>query len=605
MKNRLIISIYNFMGMKMAYERNYDLLNRKFRELLIPTISTSIAGNLAILIDAFLISFILDASYLSVVQCVEPFAILMTVLYWMFALGGSVLCSIAKADFDDRQGNELFTVSIISIIIISSAITIFALLFSDSIVTTLCFSDSLRPFVEQYFVLFLIGMPFLSYMVVMAYFIKSFGFLKFQFWVYLSSNIINVICDVLFMKYFNMGIAGAGLATTVAFVISALIISYYFLTPEKPLKIVKIKISTMLRYIVRICKSGMPVASTQLYATIKLFLINALLLFIIGEIGLASYNMCCNVLFLVTIFVVGILQTILPIVSVYYKEEDYNGVDYVTYKSLKIIICLGIIFSLLFIIFPKIILFLFNVNNASDIPIVMNAIRLFSFCFVGYGICNLYVFYAQSVQYNKLANGISLVEGLILPVVFAYLLGYIWGENGVWIAFPIAEFLAVLLIVIYSKYISKKTNNEYSGFFLNKTPMDDQVYEFTLTGTKEDVGQLSGNIQEYLSESESGMKVCLAIEEMLTHIINLNDEVDLIDIIIRDKKDEVLISIKYSGIPCNPTEKDNLKTSDIEGLEDIINSIDYSKIDDLNEIADNIEYSQILELNNVCITIKY
>lgn len=80
---------------------------------------------------------------------------------------------------------------------------------------------------------------------------------------------------------------------------------------------------------------------------------------------------------------------------------------------------------------------------------------------------------------------------------------------------------------------------------------------------------------------------------------------DLVDIIIRDKKDEVLISIKYSGIPCNPTKNDNLKTSEIEGLKEIMNSIDQSKIDDLIEIADKIDYSQILELNNVCITINY
>lgn len=589
----------------MAYERNYDLLNSKFRELLIPTISTSIAGNIAILIDAFLISFILGSDYLSVVQCVEPFVLLITVLYWIFALGGSVLCSIAKADFNDTEGNELFTVSLISVTIITLIITVLSLLFADSIVQILCSSLSLRPLVSQYFTLYLIGMPFLSYMVVMAYFIKSFGFLKFQFWVYLISNIINVICDILFMKYLNMGIGGAGLATTTGFTISAFIISYYFLKPEKPLKLVKIKISSMLNYIIRICKSGMGIASTELYISLKTFCINMILFMIIGGIGLSSYNMCCNVLFLVSIFIVGILQTILPIVSVYYKEEDFNGVDYVTHKSLKIVIGLGIFFSLLFIIFPEIILLLFNVTNANDVPFVMNAIRLYASCFIGYSICNLYVFYAQAVQYNKLANAISLVEGFILPVLFAYLFGYLWGLNGVWISFPAAEFLAVLLIWIYSRHVAKKTNNEYSGFFLNKTHNDDEVYEFTLKGTIKNVSQLFKDIQEYLSDSKTGTKVCLAIEEMLIHIINLNGEVDLVDIIIRDKKDEVLISIKYSGIPCNPTKNDNLENSEVEGLKEIMNSIDQSKIDDLIEIADKIDYSQILELNNVCITINY
>ena len=257
----------------------------------------------------------------------------------------------------------------------------------------------------------------------------------------------------------------------------------------------------------------------------------------------------------------------------------------------------------MFIIFPEIVLFIFNVTNVNDIPIIMNAVRLFSFSFMGYTISSLYIFYAQSVQYNKLANIISLLESLIFPVFFTYLLGYLLGVNGVWIGFSVAEFISVLFIFIYSKHVAKKTNDEYSGFFINKNNTDEEVYEFTLKGTVNNVVQLSQKVQTHLSEP--GTKVCLAIEEMLTHIIDLNGEIDLIDIIIRDKKDEVIISIKYSGIPCNPTEKDNIKTSDVEGVKEIIDSIDYSKIDDLTEIADNIDYSQILELNNVCITIKY
>ena len=72
----------------MKYERNFDLINRKFRELLLPTIAVSIAGNFAILIDAFLISFILGSSYLAVVQSIEPFACIVGLFYWMIGMGG-------------------------------------------------------------------------------------------------------------------------------------------------------------------------------------------------------------------------------------------------------------------------------------------------------------------------------------------------------------------------------------------------------------------------------------------------------------------------------------------------------------------------------------
>ena len=137
--------------------------------------------------------------------------------------------------------------------------------------------------------------------------------------------------------------------------------------------------------------------------------------------------MCYNALYLVDIFILGTVQSILPISAVYYKEEDFNGVDYVTKKSLKIVIAFGLFFSVLLIIFPQIVLFIFNVKNTADIPVILNVIRIFSISFIAFAVNSLYMFYAESVQYNKLANLITLFQGLIFPVVFAYLLTYLWG----------------------------------------------------------------------------------------------------------------------------------------------------------------------------------
>ena len=100
----------------MKYERNFNLINKKFRELLIPTIAVSIAGNFAILIDAFLISLILGSNYWAVVQSIEPFCFIVGLFYWMIGIGGSILCSIAKADFDDEKANTIFTVSLVSML---------------------------------------------------------------------------------------------------------------------------------------------------------------------------------------------------------------------------------------------------------------------------------------------------------------------------------------------------------------------------------------------------------------------------------------------------------------------------------------------------------
>ena len=77
---------------------------------------------------------------------------------------------------------------------------------------------------------------------------------------------------------------------------------------------------------------------------------------------------------------------------------------------------------------------------------------------------------------------------------------------------------------------------------------------------------------------------------MLVNIINSNDEVDTIDVIVRDNGDEILISIKDTGIDFNPViENDNLE---------------FDNISVLNKIAEKIDYSRVLGLNSTVITIK-
>jgi len=84
--------------------------------------------------------------------------------------------------------------------------------------------------------------------------------------------------------------------------------------------------------------------------------------------------------------------------------------------------------------------------------------------------------------------------------------------------------------------------------------------------------------------------VCLAIEEMLVNIININDDVDAIDVIVKNNDDNILISIKDTGIDFNPV----VENDDLE----------FDNISVLNKIADKVEYSRVLGLNSTVITIN-
>ena len=572
----------------MTYERNFDLLNSKFRELFFPTLMTSIAGNFAVLVDAFFISMFMGSVYLSVVQSIEPFVAFINVVYWLIGLGGSVVCTMAKAEFDDKRANSYFTVSIIGIIIVGLLITLSTVVFQGHYVDLLNHSAQMRPFVTQYFTYYALGVVFECYMVSVSYFIKTDGFIAMQFRAFLLCNIVNIIFDVVLMKFMNFGIAGAAMATTLGHIVSSAYITFYFLKSSRTLRLIKVKASEVMGCLSDICKSGFAVSSIPLYTTIRLVILNALIAGILGDLGLAAYDMCYNALFLADIFILGTVQSILPISSVYYKEEDFNGVDYVTKRSLRIVIGFGVFFSVLLIAFPQIVLAIFNVNNPSQIPVIENIIRIFSLCYVGFAINSLYSFYAESVQYDRLANIITLLQGLVFPVAFAYLLTYLWGAEGFWISFVVSEFATVLFIFIYSKFMARKSSGEYSGFFLIKKHDADAVFEFTINGNVDEAVGLSEKIQRSIDDERLSVLVSMAIEDMIVHIIDINDDVDLIDVIIRDNGEYILISIKYSGVGINVMDDESIE----------------SNIAIINKVSQNIDYSQILGLNNIVITIK-
>ena len=574
------------------YERNYKLINSKYREFLLPTLFTSMAGNISIFVDSILVSLLIGVINLSVMQVIEPVSTFLNLLYWMIGLGGSIVCSISKAEFDEKRSNELFTSSIISMIIIGVAIMLLSLAFSNNILQVLCTSSQLRPLVGEFFRYYILGIPFLCYMMAISYFIRADGFLKLPFISLVISNASNLVLDVVFIHYLNLGLEGAALATSISYIIGSLCMTTYFFRKTRTLRIVKIKISTLLRHLKDICKSGYSTASTQLYLTVKLYIINIVLLMLSGAIGLAAFNMCYNTLFIISIFIIGIAQSMSPIVSVYYKEKDFLGVDYVTRKSLKMMIIVSLAFVALLTLYPQVMLHIFTVKNPEYIPYILNAVRLFSLSYLGLGINFLYIFYAQAIQEDKLANVIQVLEGLILPIGMVLILAKYLNDFGIWISFFITEMLVLIFIIAYSRYASRKSNGKYHGFFINQSP-DKNFIDYTINADIEEAVGLSRKINEYLGSSIESTRISLAAEEILTNIIKLNNKMGTIDVYLKQTDDEIIFSIKDDGIEYNP----------IVEIDSQDNEYGFDNISMLNNIADKVDYTRVLGLNSTIITV--
>ncbi len=584
------------------YERKYDLLKSKFNEFLLPTLLTAMANNICLFCDALIVSFLVGSFNLAAIQVVVPIVTFVNLIYWAIGMGGSVLMSSSKAEYDNFKGNAYFTVSIISLVIFGIIFAVLGMVFIDPIAQFLCIATKnggiqLVSLVKNYLFITLIGIPFMCYLMSMSYFVRADGMPRLPLIAVIITNLVNITMDFVFIHFFGMGIGGAALATVFGDIVASVVISYYFLSSKRTLKMLsisKIKFNQFISYLKNIIVSGFPPASIQLFITLKLFIINYLIQIVIGGVGLVAFSVCDNVSFLIYMFAIGISQTMAPIVSVYYQEEDYASVRYTIKRAIKFAIISSAILMSIFIIYPDGLLFLFSIKNPADIPIVTDAIRLYSLCFMGLVVCFVMTYYAEAIKRERYSFMISIIEGFIVPVGVAILLIPLLGSTGIWIAFLIAEIVTIIFMFAYSKYTERKTNGEYSGFFLLKKQDPENVLDLSVNADNNEIVDLVHQVRAYLKSMGISdlisTRVALAIEEMLVTIVNTNEKLGPIDVLVKIKSENILISIKDQGVEFNPTTKRGNNKFD--------------NIAVLLKIADKVDYARVLGLNSTVITIK-
>ena len=271
--------------------------------------------------------------------------------------------------------------------------------------------------------------------------------------------IVNIVFDpILIYGWFGlpaMGIVGAAYATVGGQIVSAItgIILQKKKNTEVVLKLENVKPD--VKIIGEIFKIGLP----------------SILMNSIGSFMTASFNK----------IIMALNQYAVNVFGIYFKLQSFifmpvfgfnNGmISIVSYnygarkrKRLIRTIKLGLIYAVSFMLlgfaifqlFPGVFLSMFKLSEEAINTVGIPALRTISisFIFAGFSIICSAVF--QSFGYSLFSMFISIGRQLVTLLPVAYLLSLTGDVNNVWWAYPIAEFVCVVLSVIFYIYIYKK-----------------------------------------------------------------------------------------------------------------------------------------------------
>ncbi|MBR1603462.1 MAG: hypothetical protein IJ667_08480, partial [Synergistaceae bacterium] len=472
-----------------AYFKSGVLVNSKFREFFIPTVLSTMAGQLGVIVDSIIVGNFINAGAMASVGVCMPLNQLVAAIMMLISVGSGGLAAIASGARQHDEANRIFSAVTFLCFGIGALITLLCLPFTREIARFLSSADALVEGGWAYLHILIWRFPFMIALGGISVLIRSDGMAGLVSRAVLIGQVVNIGLDLLLIGPLKMGLEGAALATVISDIVgSGYLMIGYFKSSERTFRLVNILSNGLKSFIslsFNLIRSGVPAASGVGLVSLKVWCIYAILGKTGGAGAMTIYAVCVSCLSFVSMFISGGHRSMIPIVGVLYGEKDYQGIRMLARHVLKFTLLLVGAFVLFVLLSPQTILSLFNLP-----PELMaegaNAIRLFSISLIGVAVTFLMLYYYTTVQQRTAANILSFVEGFLAVVPLAWLLSKPFGLTGVWLAFILAELVGFMCIYLYIRVIREHSNGKFFDVYLIERSGKEMIYDVSIKATEDD-----------------------------------------------------------------------------------------------------------------------
>jgi len=428
-----------------------DLKNKRIGPLLaklsIPTTIGMLANSLYNIVDTIFIGRGVGTLAIAGVGIVFPVQVFIIALSQLIGWGSGSMVSRSLGKKDYEKAGLVAGNSFVSVAIIGLTASVVTLVFMNPILRLFGATENILPYARDYLFIVSFGFIYFPFMVSSNNLIRAEGNAKTSMLILLLATGSNIILDPIFIFVLNLGIKGAAYATIISQFIGVSYTISYFLRRKSfiPLK----KNYLRLKYPILKEMTGVGFASFVRHVSMSflIVLVNNSLRIYNGEIAIAVYSVVNKVIGFVTLPLLGVVKGVQPIIGYNYGAKNIKRVK----RSLKISILTaavyGLFFTTIFLIFPESVIRLFS----SDTELISSAafpLRMIVLLFPVVGPQVIGAGFFQSIGKAAPSIFLSMTRQIIYLIPLILLLPLLWGINGLWIAFPIAEFLAIITTVI-------------------------------------------------------------------------------------------------------------------------------------------------------------
>ena len=422
-----------------AYEKPVTLKN--IVKFAVPTIAMTVFMSFYTMVDGLFVSNLIGTDALSAINLTAPVIQLVTAVSTMLATGGSAVIMKKMGEQKTDEAKEDFTFLIIVNVIVGLVMCAAGYLAMDFIFAGMNLSADVEGYCVEYLIRYLIfTVPILLMNNFTLYMIAS-EKAVLSLVCSVTGGILNMALDYVFIAGLDMGIGGAAVATGLGYSVTA-VAGLFVFSRKKSLLHFK-KPVFRIRVLGSAASNGCSEMATALVTGIVTMMFNWTMLHYVGEDGVAAVTIIMYVLMFASSLYTGYSYGVAPMLSFYYGEQNREKLKKLVGLSMKVIAVISVITAAASFVMtrPLVSVFARTDNPVYDLAVTGNRICTAALFFIGFNIF-------ASGMFTALSNGIvsavlafsrSFVFMLITMIVLPLLLGV----NGIWLATPAAELMAL------------------------------------------------------------------------------------------------------------------------------------------------------------------
>lgn len=430
---------------------------KKLIQFTFPSIAMLIFTSIYGVVDGFFVSNFAGKTPFAAVNLIMPVIMIISTVGFMFGTGGTALVAKTYGEGDKAKANRYFSLLVYVAFVLGVVLATLGFVFVRPIAALLGAQGVLLDNCVLYARVILTTLPFFMLQVMFQSFFVAAEKPQLGLLVTVASGVTNMVLDAVLVLSLPQEhkLLGAALATAFSqFIGGAVPLFYFFAKNSSILRLGKTSYDG--KAILKACTNGSSEFMNNISMSFVGILYNRQLINYAGENGIAAYGVMMYVSMIFSAAFIGFSIGGAPIVSYHDGSKNYAELKSLLRKSLTLIGIFGITMILLAELLAAPLSKLFVGYDITLYNLTVSGFRVFglSFAFMGFGIF-------ASAFFTALNDGltsalISFLRTLVFQSASIILLPMLWGIDGIWISVVVAEFLSVVLGVLFLMIKRKK-----------------------------------------------------------------------------------------------------------------------------------------------------